>query len=506
MTSKNMLQLALMALMVVLMTACSGQKQANYPYETKYLPVMLQGSSKWSLLDVGSGEIVAKDAFDAAPSAVISDMFFVPQPDGTFSYYNVADVKKPVATGFGSASEFSVDGYAVASKRGGKITIIDKKCQVVAELPDTVVQCDMFCRGLAVFTAENGKSGYVNTQGHVMVPAIYDQANSFQLCDEALVLQRHEQDSLVDVIFINNKGEKLFSTNNTVYTPLAQTFTADIIPVQKRDTVVCLNPEGKEVANPFAASDTIKNAGFANGTRDGVGNYIVVKGDKMGVVDDQCKTLLPIKYLDIIDVCPDRYLVSEKAGLYYLADKTGKPVGSAKIANANGGPGGVAQRGYVDPAVPVSNIMGMFDEQSFGGINGQTTVANFYQQLDAEHPEAYAGQNVLTLPTPPIGVVFAGPVASQIAPSNYTFNMNTPVTAVTFDYNASAYSTDTEQLMVDLMAQNMGKNGFVNAGRNVFTSPTSGTAVSIGYGQGVVRLIYWMHAADAKPLPTQARK
>lgn len=500
------MRLTLVLSLVALLAACSGQK-GDYPYQTKYLPVMIKGSSKWSLMDVSNGEIVVKDAYAEAPSAVISDMYYVPQQDGTLSYYNISDPKTPVATGYGSGTEFSDDGYALATKRGGKINVIDKQGKSVAELADTVVQASMFCRGLAIFTTSSGKSGYIDTKGQVVIPAKYDAANPFLYADQALVLQQRQEDSLLDVIFIDKAGKVLFNTNTSVYAPnrVSPYFNHGVIPVLKHDSVVCLNAEGKEVANPFVEPDTIKKAGFTAYSRDGMGNYIVAKGDKMGLVDKGCKTLMPIKYLAITDLTADRYLVSEKQGEFYLTDAAGKRIGNAVIVDVQRAPGSKALRGYVDMEDLLPMLMSKFDDQSFaGGINAQTQVANFLQLLDAAHPERYAGQSEIPISND-VAVKFAGPIASQTAPGNYSFNMTTTVTSVTTVFDASPYSTDTEPQLIDLMAQNMGKVGFVNAGNNVFTSE-SGTAVSVGYEQGVVRIIYWMHAADAKPLPAQKRK
>ena len=67
---KTIKQIAVLCCMVALMVGC--KEKSDYPYETEYLPVQLVGSEKWSILDVRSGELVAKDAYDIMPSAVVS--------------------------------------------------------------------------------------------------------------------------------------------------------------------------------------------------------------------------------------------------------------------------------------------------------------------------------------------------------------------------------------------------------------------------------------------------
>ena len=68
--------LVMMAVVATVMSLVScSQEKSIYQQETKYLPVLLQGSKKWSILNVETGQLVAKDAFSEAPSPVVDDMF-----------------------------------------------------------------------------------------------------------------------------------------------------------------------------------------------------------------------------------------------------------------------------------------------------------------------------------------------------------------------------------------------------------------------------------------------
>ena len=185
---KFLSKIALAALAVVLMTACGGNHDSAYQYKTQYLPVQLVGSEKWSILDVNSGEVVAKDAFDNAPSPVVNGMFYVMNGEGSYDYYDVSAPTKPVAGHFGSVTAFSDDGVAVCSSIGSPLCVIDKKGQVVKTLPKEISQCSMFARGMAAFQNDNGLWGYINTSGDTIVPATYNNANLFLYNDYAVVV------------------------------------------------------------------------------------------------------------------------------------------------------------------------------------------------------------------------------------------------------------------------------------------------------------------------------
>ena len=176
---------ALAAVAALLMIACSNDS-TTYQYKTQYLPVQLEGSEKWSILDVNSGEVIAKDAFDRAPSPVVDGMFYVMNDEGSYDYYDVSAPTTPVAGHFGSVTSFSDDGVAVCSRVGGPLCVIDRKGAVIKELPKEVSQVSMFARGLAAFQNDNGLWGYINANGDTVVSAIYSSANLFLYDDYSM--------------------------------------------------------------------------------------------------------------------------------------------------------------------------------------------------------------------------------------------------------------------------------------------------------------------------------
>ena len=175
---KTISRLAMATALALLLAACNSES-TTYQYKTQYLPVQLEGSEKWSILDVNSGEVIAKDAFDKAPSPIVADMFYVMNDDGTYDYYDVAAPTTPVAGHFGSVTAFSDDGVAVCSRIGEPLCVIDRKGQVVKQLPKDVSQCSMFSRGMAAIQNDNGMWGYINSRGDTIIAAEYSSANRF---------------------------------------------------------------------------------------------------------------------------------------------------------------------------------------------------------------------------------------------------------------------------------------------------------------------------------------
>ena len=499
-------RIAFAAVVALLMAACSGS-ETTYQYKTQYLPVQLVGSEKWSILDVSNGEVVAKDAFVNAPSPIVAGMFYVMNEDGSYDYYDVSAPTTPVAGHFGSVTSFSDDGVAVCSRVGGSLSVIDRKGQVVKELPKEVSQCSMFSRGMAAFQNDNGSWGYINTSGDTIVPANYSSANMFLYNDYAMVIDENQpNDSTVSFTVINKNGKVMFTANSSEYQPVQPYFINGVLPVVKGDTLVCLNEEGKEVANPIDDSDKVEKAGYADFSRTPSGDYIVIKDKKTGMVDKNNQPLIPIEHDNLIDINGER-LIAVDGDTYHIIDRNGKAVGNVKFSNAHVSEDNpFATRGFIDTDLAAVALMSLFEENSACGANANTTLMDMNGMLGTD-ARMYAGSNTLVMPQGPyiIQYVFDREVSSANADStSASFNYDARMKCVIISLNVNHCPPTTEEAIVKKVESRLGTKGFVFARDGIFCSDYL-TALTMGYDKGIVNLIYYMHFNESVPQEKKKR-
>ena len=488
----------LAAIVALLMTACGGN-ETTYQYKTQYLPVQLVGSEKWSILDVNSGEVVAKDAFDNAPSPVVAGMFYVMNSEGSYDYYDVAAPTQPVAGHFGSVTSFSDDGVAVCSRVGGALCVIDRKGQVIKELPKEVSQCSMFARGMAAFQNDNGSWGYINVNGDTIVPATYSSANMYLYNDYALVIdEKQANDTVLSFSVIDKTGKVMFTSNE--YQPIQPYYINGVMPAMKGDSLVCLNENGKEVPNPIDDQEKVQKGGYDDYSRTPSGDYIVEKGKKTGMVDKNNKVLIPIEHDNIIDINGER-LIAVDGDSYYIIDRTGKPVGNVKFQNAHVSEDNpYAARGFIDTNLAAASIMMMFDETSCCGANASTTLMDMNRMVSTD-ARMYAGSNTLIMPQGPyvIQYVFDRELATASADSaSAEFNYDARVKCVIISSNLNHCPATTEPAIVNKVESRLGTKGFVYARDGIFCSDYL-TALTMGYEQGIMSLMYYMHFNESVP-------
>lgn len=499
-------RIVLAAVAALLMIACSDNS-TTYQYKTQYLPVQLVGSEKWSLLDLTSGEVLAKDAFDKAPSPVISGMFYVMNDEGSYDYYDVSNPTSPVAGHFGSVTSFSDDGVAVCSRVGGALCVIDRKGAVVKELPKEVSQCSMFARGMAMFQNDNGLWGYINTSGDTIVPAIYSSANLFLYEDYSIVIDQNQpNDSAVNFTVIDKSGKVMYTSSSNEYQPVQPYYINGVLPVVKGDSLVCLNENGKEVANPIKDDDVISKAGYDDYSRTPSGDYIIIKNKKVGMVDKNNKQLIPIEHDNLLDINGER-LIAIDGDAYHIIDRTGKPVGNVKFANAHMSEDNpYATRGYIDTDLAAASMMMLFDETSACGATAHTTLMDMNNIVGTD-PRLYAGSNTLILPQGPyiIQYVFDREVASFNADSTAaSFNYDARVNRVIMSFNVNHCPANTEPAIVNKVESRLGTKGFVLARDGIFCSDYL-TAITLGYDKGTIQTIYYMHFNESMPQEKKKR-
>lgn len=499
-------RIAFAAIVALLMTACGGN-DTTYQYKTQYLPVQLVGSEKWSILDVNSGEVVAKDAFVNAPSPVVAGMFYVMNDEGSYDYYNVNAPTQPVAGHFGSVTSFSDDGVAVASRIGGPLCVIDSKGNVVKDLPKDVSQCSMFARGMAAFQNDNGSWGYINTKGDTIVPANYSSANLFLYEDYAMVVnENQESDSVISFAVIDKTGKVMFTANSSEYQPVQPYFINGVLPVLKGDSIICLNTEGKEVPNPIQDQEKVQKSGYTDYSRTPSGDFIVVKDKKTGMVDKNNNVLVPIEHDNLIDINGER-LIAVDGDAYHIVDRTGKPVGNVKFSNAHVSEDNpYAARGYIDTDLAAASLMMMFDETSCCGANASTTLMDMNGMVGTD-ARPYAGSNTLILPRGPymIQYVFDREVATPSADgTSAEFNYDAHVKCVIMSLNVNHCPPTTEPAIAKKVESRLGTKGFVLARDGIFCSDYL-SAITLGYDKGILNAIYYMRFNESVPQEKKKR-
>ncbi len=503
---KQFTKILLIALIVCATVACNDKK-GEFALRVKYLPVKLVNSQKWSIVDLSSGEVIARDTFAMQPSAIVNDLFYVPNDDGTYSYYSVHDLSKPVSdTRWGSVTVFSDDGYAVASRRGGPLCVINKKCEVVKELPRDVVACSMFTNGRAIFRTEQEMAGYIDVKGDSVIPAQYAAANAF-LHGDAAIVTRSVGDSAFDITAIDRRGKELFSVSSLEYGLLTPYFSLGAIAMQHADSVVFLDRSGHETENPDKNYARVSKLGYAQVITSPSMTYIVTdKKGRQGVVNAEGKVLIPVKYDKVGNIAPNRYLVLTDS-VASIVDSRNAAVGKARFTQFQAGPSDIfAIRGFIDTSIAAAQFLQMVAPEYCAGALAGSTLMDL-NVLVGDNPAPFVGLNSVPHSEGSFVIFyyFDRDIASAPKGGAPQFNYDARLVSVSVSSNVSHCGLNTEQEVLDKIKGNLGSRGFVFAKDDVFVSQP-GTTLALGYNRGMLNMFYFVNPALTQPLPHVARK
>lgn len=515
-----------MTMIAAVMLASCHRDDGIYQQETNYLPVMLKGSSKWSILNVETGELMAKDAFVNAPSPVVDDMFWVYNSNNRIDFYNVANCKQPVnKEPYSSATCFS-DGYAIASKPGEALQVIDKQCNTVAQLSPSILTASMFSCGRSVIHNDLDHYGYIDFKGDTAIKADLGYATAFA-GDVALVSFSEASDTAKTLTAIDVNGNKLYDLNMEKYNVITPYYRMGVLVVAKNDSLVCLDRNGKEVPNPHETPKKVMDANYRERVYAGDDKYMAIKGDRMGLVDGDNNTLIPFEYQFIQNISPTRFVVG-KDSVMFLVDDHGKPVGKEKFIDFKPfSAEGQAVRGYINLEVTAANLLSFIDEDMVCFAKKGSTLMDVNQIVGVD-PSQYVGLKQVDRAMPPMFVsyLFDSEIATMSSSPAITTDSiaTTPLDSTStfkagpqaeFNYTAKLRGAainfvmiecapGTEEKLCHIISNAMGSKGFRLNSDGSFTSD-AGTVVTMGYDKGVFKLNYYFNAAELKPLPRNGR-
>lgn len=302
---------------VVLMalSSCSGDSGKSLLEMTEYFPFKERYEDKWGFIG-RNGEVLIENEFKNQPSPVVNGIFYVEENNGYVLYK--AGKKPEMIKGCDDLEEvgFYVDGVIPVSRKKQRITLVNKNGETVATLnpiknKEIVKSAGIFSEGMLAIEDEDGKVGYVNTKGEVVIQPKYEEGAPF---NEGLALVVKKGNDKWKVVAINKKGEEVFSMKES-YRPLTQIFQYGYLPVRDDDRYGFINKKGEF----FRLSTKV----------DGLGNYnskyFVFEEDyKSGVMTlnpDEQEIIVKAKYDAIMALNDNKFLAYDDGDFLVLNNK-----------------------------------------------------------------------------------------------------------------------------------------------------------------------------------------
>ena len=521
---------------VILLNVFSLTSCKHKNNDIRYLAVQLLDSEMWSIVDLESGDVIYEDEFKNMPSAIINDIFYVENEDGDYDYYNVSNVNKPInKESYCDVSSFDNDGYALTVKHGDVITIIDSECKEIASLDKKIVLATPFVNNFSCVYNEDGKCGFIDHKGKMIVPMKYDIAYLYSNDKLAIVGKQIDKEK-IEYSVLDENGKSQFSFTNTKYKDFG-TFSDGYLPVLKGEKIFFLDKTGKEA---FSVGKTTKeympsNIGvkdgyviFIDGLQYGVadtkgeivirakydelfnasnGYFIATKQDKVGVINKDDEIVIPFENSAIYSIYfTNKFIICEGDEDEYkfsIVDYKKQDVCKHTFSKINVSTKGVRSN-YFNAEYKAKKLVSQINTENINDIDKFATVRDFRSKLRYSasfYSNRYIieGDELYGNTDSPYDYCysFSGPIAS----TKYTyfygyrfsdgvdFNNSTKIKSVTLEYDISEYALGIEERFVEVIENELQKKEFVKNEKGILVAQ-SGNSIAIGYDDGVVAVIY----------------
>lgn len=233
----------LIGLSLVMLASCGDKNQIPEDLVEAF-PVKIDQSDKWSLVDL-DGDLIYEDEFENQPSGVFEEHFAV--KEGSYYVLYHVDGKRPqLVKGCDKLTSVGImnGGLIPVTKPDKRISVINDDGETVFELKPykghEIVECDyMFRNELLKVVTDEGKIGFVDEEGNMVIKPIYKSAGSF---NHDLCMVQKDEDS--NIIVINTKGETVIKFKDN-WTPYCEYFYEDYFVVRDdNDRFIFIDEDG----------------------------------------------------------------------------------------------------------------------------------------------------------------------------------------------------------------------------------------------------------------------
>lgn len=315
--------LSLMGVTAAMLSSCSffgGSDDLNDNID--YIPVQEQKDGKWGMVGPG-GKMLFSEEYKNCPSLVINGIFSVEEGDKegeNVNLYEAGAKPKVILEGLYAAGYCNCGVIPVTFPKQ-RIQIVDKSGKVKGTLEPVkgkeIVSCDnAFQEDMIYFCTEEGKYGYANTKGEVVISPEYTNAEPFS---EGLAVVRKEiktdDDTEKVYLVINKKGEEQFRLKKGFYPMGDDQFKDGLLAVRDDD-------------GRFGFMDTKGEFTKMSGKVQGINEYtkdrfvFVNDSHEYGVMDMEGEVIVRPRYQGVQMLPDGNYLVKDGED-YLILDKKG---------------------------------------------------------------------------------------------------------------------------------------------------------------------------------------
>ena len=302
----------------VLLMGCSRGNR-EHDAEVTDMPVLMQGDRNWSFYG-SDGLFMYEDSIEGMPSLVINGMYSQINPDGTYSLWRAAD-KPELVEGCGHLLSvgWNHDNLIPVCHPNSRITVIDpsgkKKFEIGPVDGAEIMESSLaFHDGRLMIVTTDGKYGYIDTSGKVVIKPRYYAAANFGEGKAMVEIPGKRQSDHRLYRFIGLDGTTLFDIPDSIRLETFQYHDGRVVARTVSGRVGFLEADGHfQGALPEA---------------DGVGNYnsryyaFVAEG-KWGVASFDGDIYIQPAY-QTVEMLPDQsFLVQDVMRTYHVLDRNG---------------------------------------------------------------------------------------------------------------------------------------------------------------------------------------
>lgn len=299
---KKIFTYLLIGSMAAAVSSCGGGSSVN----VEYLPIKVDKGEKWGLVNA-KGDVLVSDEFTSKPSCVFNGYFTV-EESGGLSVYKVGKKIQVVndLEGLKEAGLMTEGRMPVVSK-GERIRYVDGEGKTLFVLEpkdgkEIMSVSSYFSEGLAAVQNSEAKFGYIDRDGNLVIPMVYNSTLPFK--NGYAIVSKNIDDNAVYYV-IDQKGDEVLKIKNDYYSAYYYVVDNSVLVTDgSRYSLVDIK-SGEYTKLPEKVKDVI----YFNE------KYIIFKEDgNYGILDREMQTLVRAKYDELSYNGNDLFLAKTDSG------------------------------------------------------------------------------------------------------------------------------------------------------------------------------------------------